>query len=255
VHHLGLPDVRPVLDFLWRVRSPASPVAFVELLLQGMKSLIPCDLITYNEFHAPSRTIRSTVLPTSVLPPGGTTPVTRHYRDHPLLVYQLRTGDGRPRRLGDVGSMRIFRGTALFSEVYRPARIPWEIAMTLPAGPGTIRCVALHRGGRDFSDADVELLALVRPYLAEVQQEMDRPRAVHGLSPHAIVGLSPRERDVLSAAARGKTNAEIGAALKISSRTVQKHLEHVYDKVGVRRRAGAVTLAHDDRGQHPAPQQ
>ena len=232
---LGLSEVKTVLDFLWRVRRTTDLAAFVGVLLQGLKTLIPCELASYNEFHAASRTIRTTAFPTSVLPPEGTTAVTRHYRDHPLLRHQLQTGDGNPRRLTDVGSMRVFRGTALFSELYRPARLRWEIAMTLPAPAGTIRCVALDRDGCDFSERDLELLQLVRPYLFEVQRELDAMGNVRS--------LNPREREVLALVAHGKTNIEIAAALSISPRTVQKHLEHVYDKLGVRRRAGAAVLA------------
>ncbi len=52
-------------------------------------------------------------------------------------------------------------------------------------------------------------------------------------------GLSDREVEVLRLVARGKSNREIGALLAISPRTVQNHVAHVYDKVGVYSRAGA----------------
>ena len=51
--------------------------------------------------------------------------------------------------------------------------------------------------------------------------------------------LSPREHEVLVLVAEGKTNPEISAVLSISRRTVQKHLEHIFDKLGVRTRAAA----------------
>ena len=245
MRNLGGAEVKAVVDFLWRVRAPASAAGFVNAVLEGLKRLIPCELVSYNEFHAASRTIRTTALPASVLPPKRTAPVTRPYRDHPLLLHQLLTGDGQPRRITDIGSMRVFRGTALFSEAYRPARLRWETAMTLPAPAGTVRCVALDRDGRDFSDRDLQILRLVRPYLFEVQRELD---AISG-----VRSLNPRERDVLALVGHGKTNREIAAALGISPRTVQKHLEHVYDKLGVRRRAGAAMLAqvHNAPRSHP----
>jgi len=51
--------------------------------------------------------------------------------------------------------------------------------------------------------------------------------------------LSQREREVLRLAARGASNKEIAASLGISSRTVQSHTIRIYDKLGVRTRAGA----------------
>lgn len=52
-------------------------------------------------------------------------------------------------------------------------------------------------------------------------------------------GLTPRESEVLAWVAKGKTNAEIGTILQLSGRTVQKHLEHIYQKLGVETRTTA----------------
>jgi DNA-binding CsgD family transcriptional regulator len=53
-------------------------------------------------------------------------------------------------------------------------------------------------------------------------------------------GLSRREAEVLRWIAEGKTNVEIGRILSISVRTVEKHVEIVYRKLGVENRMGAV---------------
>jgi DNA-binding CsgD family transcriptional regulator len=42
---------------------------------------------------------------------------------------------------------------------------------------------------------------------------------------------------------QGKTNPEIGMILDISPRTVQKHLEHIYGRLGVENRHAAMRLA------------
>lgn len=52
--------------------------------------------------------------------------------------------------------------------------------------------------------------------------------------------LTRREGDVMQWLACGKTDAEIGALLAISPRTVHKHLQHVYEKLGVETRTAAV---------------
>ena len=57
--------------------------------------------------------------------------------------------------------------------------------------------------------------------------------------------LTLREREVLGWLARGKSNAEIGAILGISSATVGKHLEHIYPKLGVENRTAAASFASD----------
>ncbi|MCY1520141.1 transcriptional regulator EpsA [compost metagenome] len=61
--------------------------------------------------------------------------------------------------------------------------------------------------------------------------------------PPLPAGLTPREGDVMHWLSQGKTDAEIAALLTISPRTVHKHLEHVYVKLGVETRTAAVMRA------------
>lgn len=55
--------------------------------------------------------------------------------------------------------------------------------------------------------------------------------------------LSPRQSEVLALMAEGMTNAEIGAQLGVTERTVKAYAQELYDKLGVRNRAGAVAEA------------
>ncbi|RUR70358.1 LuxR family transcriptional regulator [Variovorax guangxiensis] len=61
--------------------------------------------------------------------------------------------------------------------------------------------------------------------------------------PKRTPALTPREGEVMHWLARGKTDAEIAALLQISPRTVHKHLQHVYVKLGVETRTAAVMRA------------
>jgi len=54
--------------------------------------------------------------------------------------------------------------------------------------------------------------------------------------------LTKRESEVLIELAKGYSNAEIAARLRISPRTVPKHLERVYRKLGVRNRTEAAVV-------------
>ena len=56
-------------------------------------------------------------------------------------------------------------------------------------------------------------------------------------------GLTAREGEVLRWLTYGKTNCDIGEILEVSPRTVQKHLQHLYAKLGVENRASAVAKA------------
>ena len=58
-----------------------------------------------------------------------------------------------------------------------------------------------------------------------------------------VSALTPRELDVLRAAARGLGNKQIGAELGLSARTVQTHLTNIFGKLGVSSRTEAILLA------------
>jgi two-component system response regulator DegU len=64
-----------------------------------------------------------------------------------------------------------------------------------------------------------------------------------GDSPADHMGLTPREVQVLKMVVAGKTNQEIGLELGISEKTVEKHLEGVFSKLGVASRVEAAVHA------------
>ncbi|MEU1350461.1 response regulator transcription factor [Streptomyces sp. NPDC005795] len=59
--------------------------------------------------------------------------------------------------------------------------------------------------------------------------------------------LTDRERDILGQLSRGLGNRDIARALFISEATVKTHLGRIYDKLGVDTRAGAVSVAKEQR--------
>ena len=63
----------------------------------------------------------------------------------------------------------------------------------------------------------------------------ERPTSVMG--PTDGVGLSPREAEIARLVGDGHGNREIGERLFLSPRTVEKHVEHVMNKLGVASRA------------------
>ena len=74
----------------------------------------------------------------------------------------------------------------------------------------------------------------------------------------ALEALTPREKDVLAQVAEGKNNAAIAAALFLTERGVEKHINAIFSKLGLseekdlhRRVKAALIYLMDDGGQHP----
>jgi DNA-binding NarL/FixJ family response regulator len=79
---------------------------------------------------------------------------------------------------------------------------------------------------------DEFLLRLAKDSGAETPQEFSKE-----------LGLTSREGEVLSWLSKGKTNRDIAQILGLSPRTVDKHLEQIYSKLGVENRTAAAAIA------------
>jgi DNA-binding CsgD family transcriptional regulator len=109
-------------------------------------------------------------------------------------------------------------------------------------------CLVHTRRGRGFRARDRELAEILRPHLANLYRlgiaiERARERPGEAAAEAAAVPLTAREREVLDWVAAGKTNRDIAAILGASPRTVEKHLERIYEKLGVETRTAAVMRA------------
>ncbi|MFC0009771.1 response regulator transcription factor [Devosia nitrariae] len=128
-----------------------------------------------------------------------------------------------PRASARVGA----RVRAWLAERGGSAAIAGESFPLDPTNPASLQLVCLGSMG-----ADEHLFRLVAVG-SENQDEILRQN----------FGLTQRESEVLLWIARGKSNRDIGDILGLSPRTVNKHLEQVYAKLGVENRASAAIKA------------
>ncbi|MGA9422994.1 MAG: alpha/beta fold hydrolase [Rhodanobacteraceae bacterium] len=68
-----------------------------------------------------------------------------------------------------------------------------------------------------------------------------------------LQSLTARERDILPLLCEGLSNAQIAWKLGISEKTARNHLSHLYEKLGVHSRAGAIAFAYEQQ-LHRQPQ-
>ncbi|HEX2320586.1 MAG TPA: response regulator transcription factor [Streptosporangiaceae bacterium] len=162
--------------------------------------------------------------------------------------YPERTGDLRSvTTISDFYSARQWHSTGHYGENVGPAGLEHKVQVCLPPsplqrerGPGRSVQLAIWRGrGTDFSGRDRMLLELLRPHLYEAYVEAERRRA-------GTPRLTPRQCDLLRLVAAGYTNRQVGSRLGISQGTVRKHLENIYERLGVSNRIAAVNRALGD---------
>lgn len=151
---------------------------------------------------------------------------------------RLHATTRRVLRLSDLLTRRKRAKLEYDAVVWRAHGIDDALRVWLPAPPGRARSIYLERGGQDYTDRDLLLLALLRPHLVRMRVNAESRRRMHGDR-----RITAREAEILGWVARGMTNAEIAEALFISPLTVRKHMENIFEKLDVRTRTAAAAYA------------
>jgi DNA-binding CsgD family transcriptional regulator len=160
---------------------------------------------------------------------------------HARLAYQYpyrpwNAEATHPLRWSDLLSRREWHAHDLYWEVCRPLDGEYELDLWLATPDGIAGGFGFDSFERDFSERDKLLLDTLRPHLVQLW----RNAAARRRESRSLAVLTRREREILLWVARGKSNREIAAVLYLAPGTIRKHLDNVYDKLGVSNRAGAV---------------
>ena len=166
---------------------------------------------------------------------------------HPLARAYQRTGEAVPLRLSDVASVRAAPPAYGGAGMSRVLTIPLVIA------PQHVRALALLRGGPDFTARDLQLARQLQPVLSGIYALRDRITCPTPSTPCTDTGirLTARELAVLDLMGNGLIAAAIARQLGISPRTVSKHIENIYRKLGTHDRTSAVLRGQDLGIMHP----
>jgi DNA-binding NarL/FixJ family response regulator len=124
------------------------------------------------------------------------------------------------------------------------ARIPF-VFLTAKGERADVRA-GMNFGADDYLIKPVrvdDLLAAIEARLERAQQHAAFQVEFRSPKPLEALGLSAREAEILFWVAQGKTNSETGQILGISCATAKKHLEHIYQKLGVETRNAATLRA------------
>ena len=120
-------------------------------------------------------------------------------------------------------------------------------AMSIPFGSGDeVARVIICRDSKGFSDDEVETAQLLQPVLTGCLRQsrvMEQLRS-DPLSEEAMRdrGLTAREAQIFCRLAAGKTSQAVGQELSISVRTVEKHVQNIYARIGARNRSEAISI-------------
>ena len=248
--------MRAALATVEAADAAASLADLPALLMPALVNLVGADSALWTELAQaagpgqPARRLpgRIASYPGPLLDGEAAMALEQHAQDFPLMCHTRPGGDGRPIRRSDLQSMRNFRNSGVYADVVQRIGIDEMLAFALKPG-GLHVCISLNRTGPDFMPAAVDLITQLRPLLTRRIEQLaadraDRLAAGGGSIWPGPAVLTPRQQQVLRLVAGGLTDAAIGRRLGCSPRTVDKHLEHIYRRLGVSCRTAAIAAAN-----------
>ena len=223
-----------MLQFVYDASTSSREAAVVPELVARLQDLVPtAEHVSYCVLDWKRWRAAYAVDAFGVAVDPAKTPYWELRDQHPVCEHFERTGDRRPRKISDLLRPRDWRARELYNVCYAPFQ--YELAFRLPIEPRYTKTFIFRSSRRDFTERDRLVLELLQPHLEHIDETFERRERIR-----ADLALTRREREILAWVEAGKTNAEIAQTLWISPLTVRKHLENVYEKLGVRTRTAAV---------------
>lgn len=220
-------DLRGIVHFLDAALSLEPDESLPPATLGALGGLIASDQIDYFEIR-PDRSVISLTTAFEEEPaPWVLDALARVAHQNPLGPFKWTPADG-PLRMSEVISERRLRRLDYYHDFLRPAGIRDRLRVWLWRSPESAACVTFTRADALFGERDAAVLAVLQPHL-----ETLRERAIIARDHPKEAGLTIREAQVITMAATGRSNADIGRLLFMSPATVAKHLEHAYRKLHV----------------------
>jgi DNA-binding CsgD family transcriptional regulator len=224
-------------------------------VLARLGRLVGCESVAYVSVeHTSGRLLGNNVEPPEMditRIPG----IHAFFDQHPgFAAYRCgRLALGTSVALSELVDPSTLRRLPLYTNCYQPRKIKDQLFCIVQPGNQQGTVLAFNRGRRGFSRRDRAVAELVIPHLAQAVARRQRlaslTAAVRNLGCHseqvegALLRLSTliaREREVVEHLMSGVTDREIARSPAISERTVHKHLERIYRKLGLGNRTSLI---------------
>jgi DNA-binding CsgD family transcriptional regulator len=254
-------DLRAINESVLLLNSDDDQAGFSRRLSFALATLVPCELAAVESFD------RSSAWKERLLgDPGGI--ISQHFAafqrlggTHPLFPSFLSGQLSRESlRLSDVMNLSRLRKLEIYDQFLKPIGVDVQIAVAVKLVDESADVLILSRKRIDFTAREKQRLTAFLPHLALARRRsLLRPMCApsvtasesednaHLLSQwQAELGLTKRESEIVWWLTMGKSDTDIADICALSRRTVQKHCEHIYRKIGVEGRTAAVihTLQH-----------
>jgi DNA-binding CsgD family transcriptional regulator len=236
-----------VLDALHRLYAVQDAQEFPHVMMAVADELVPCVNLSFDTVNL--KTGEATDVFDRPIPLPHEEFMARwqvYCHQHPGIAFLKNGGRASVFTMTDFVAQRQLQKTAFFNEVVQPVGATHQIGVILPV-PGYVVGMAMNRDA-DFTAEDRQLIELLHPHFVQAFQNAQLFTALRG-QPEVDYrawrnkGLTRRECEVLRWIMEGKRNSEIAVILGAQPRTIGKHAENLFIKLGVETRAAAAAEA------------
>ncbi len=235
-------------DVLEWLRDPITAMP-TDLILQRLPSIFDINLCSWNWREDRTTFGMITTSPEIFLEELQTLEVwkTGDFFDcHALITWFELTRNTAPQTMARVPSHVVPRKRRILLE--RPLSrmgLAHQLSVMYRGNGFTYQTFVMARSDRDFSDDDLLVAGYVQRSLVTLDRQARVLQHDRGRRPSAVVDLdlTGRELAVLILIADGHSTRTAARQLRCSPRTVEKHLEHSFRKLGVRDRLNAIRVA------------
>jgi DNA-binding CsgD family transcriptional regulator len=251
MHQLTSRDFRNLLGAVAILYENLDLSTLAQRTVAAVTHVLPTDMVTYNEVDLVRRVDNIFITPGDARLAPGTSDYAafiRHIDEHPLIAHNARIADPVPRKISDFLSNRQFRSLGLHSEFFQVFEVNYQMAMVVQHAGQRMIGVAANRTLSDFTERERVCLGVLRAHVVQAYRHglsIERVRAGFHLDRDARAAasaLTQREVEVLHWVAAGRSNDDVARTIGATAATVKKHLEHIYDKLGVTNRTAASAL-------------
>lgn len=255
-------DRREVLVLLEEALSTTTTPRLRQTVIGGLGALFESVQCAWTEVHtdlSEQKPARTTVAESS---DEGTdleqvvAGFSRYAWQHPVLALVVETGHSLAVSISELMSRETFTSLELYREFFTRVSVEDQLSVGY-VEQGLATGLSVNRATWGFSDDEREVLTQVGrcvfPYYRLLQRLERSERNSDSSLPlievntgaftrySDVLGLTPREAELLGEVARGHSNRQISKICGISEGTVRKHLENAFRRLGVNNRISAVT--------------
>lgn len=233
-------DYGRLLDLIAELQQPVSSAQFGQRLLNLSAPLLPGAIVSFDQIHVSSGQYlldHSCPIDEAASARLGER-LGEVYTQNPIYDYIRNGGTGPVVRLSELISRRKFHQTDFYQDIFKPFGIEHQLCVLVPRDGWIITLTINSDRGIPQRVTDIFHLAARHISIAHQTVHSHESNQKTLADPRSCM-LTPREGEVFRWLQEGKRNSEIAMILGCSTRTVDKHVEHILCKTDAETRTAA----------------